>query len=62
MKRPDARDLYPWVIVHPQTYEIIVKGRFESLVGETSGHLMTLSNYKQFFEEKKNGSIQRKHS
>jgi hypothetical protein len=62
MKRPDARDLYPWVIVHPQTYEIIVEGRFESLVGETSGHLMTLSNYKQFLEDKNYGIIQRKHS
>jgi hypothetical protein len=62
MKRPDARDIYPWVIVHPQTYEIIRQGRFESLVGETTGYLMTLSNYEQFLKEKNNGTIQRQHS
>lgn len=57
MTKNDARDIFPWVIVDPKTYDIIRQGNFESLVGETDCHLMPLSVYKQILKEREDGTM-----
>jgi|LakMenEpi03Aug12_release.lakeMendotaPanAssembly.Ray.scaffolds.fasta_scaffold96384_8 hypothetical protein len=57
MIKNDARDIFPWVIIDPKTYEIIRQGNFESLVGETNCHLMPLSVYEQTLKEREDGTI-----
>jgi hypothetical protein len=57
MIKNDARDIFPWVIIDPKTYEIIRQGNFESLVGETNCHLMPLSVYEQNLKEREDGTI-----
>ena len=57
MTKNDARNIYPWVLVDPKTYQIIRQGNFESLVGETECHLMPLSIYEQILEEREDGTV-----
>lgn len=57
MTKNDARDIFPWVLVDPKTYDIIRQGNFESLVGETNCHLMTLSVYEQILKEREDGTL-----
>lgn len=57
MTNNDARNIYPWVLVDPKTYQIVKQGNFESLVGETDHHLMTLSVYEQILEEREDGTL-----
>jgi hypothetical protein len=51
-KRPDLRNVNPWVIVDKTTYEIIKEGTFSELVNSKSGNLMTKSLYQQILEER----------
>ena len=53
MRRPDLRDVSPWVKVDKETYEILAVGTFEEInKSKIVGHTMTLSLRSQILQER----------
>lgn len=53
MRRPDLRNVNPWVKVDRDTYQILQIGSFEEInKSKIDGHTMTLSLHTQILEER----------
>lgn len=53
MRRPDLRNVSPWVKVDQKTYEILAVGTFEEInKSKIKGHTMTLSLRTQILQER----------
>ena len=51
-RRPDLRNINPWVIVDRETFTILEEGTFSEMVKSKKGNMMTKTLYQQFLEER----------